>query len=93
LRVVTRDTLLQRLLTPHLAGFRDAYPLVDLELIISNQPPGLNREAHVAVSPTNTPDEQLVGRRAASIAFAVCGSRLSFCRSSPLPTPASVSRD
>ena len=74
LRVVTRDTLLQRLLTPHLAGFRDAYPLVDLELIISNQPPGLNREAHVAVSPTNTPDEQLVGRRAASIAFAVYGA-------------------
>ncbi|NQV82078.1 MAG: LysR family transcriptional regulator [Alphaproteobacteria bacterium] len=74
LRVVTRDTLLQRLLTPHLAGFREAYPLVDLELIISNQPPGLNREAHVAVSPTNTPDEQLVGRRAASIAFAVYGA-------------------
>ncbi len=28
----------------------------------------------MAVSPTNTPDEQLVGRRAASIAFAVYGA-------------------
>jgi DNA-binding transcriptional LysR family regulator len=74
LRVVTRDTLLQRLLTPQLANFRESYPLVELELIISNQPPSLNREAHVAVSPTNTPDEQLVGRRAASIAFAVYGA-------------------
>ena len=74
LRVVTRDTLLQRLLTPHLAGFRESYPLVDLELAVSNQPPGLDREAHVAVSPTNTPDERLVGRRAAAIAFAVYGA-------------------
>jgi DNA-binding transcriptional LysR family regulator len=73
LRVVTRDTLLQRLLTPQLASFRESYPLVELELIISNQPPSLNREAHVAISPTNTPDEQLVGRRAASIAFAIYG--------------------
>jgi len=74
LRVVTRDTLLQRLLTPQLASFREPYPLVELELIISNQPPSLNREAHVAVSPTNTPDEQLVGRRAASIVFAIYGA-------------------
>lgn len=74
LRVVTRDTLLQRLLTPHLAGFRESFPLVELELVISNQPPGLNREAQVAISPTNDPDEQLVGRRAAGIAFAVYGA-------------------
>ncbi len=74
LRVVTRDTLLQRLLTPHLAGFRESYPLVELELAVSNQPPGLDREAHVAVSPTNAPDERLVGRRAAGIAFAIYGA-------------------
>lgn len=74
LRVVTRDTLLQRLLTPHLAGFRESFPLVELELAVSNQPPGLDREAHVAVSPTNAPDERLVGRRACGIAFAVYGA-------------------
>lgn len=74
LRVVTRDTLLQRLLTPHLAGFRESYPLVELELVISNQPPGLDREAQVAISPTNDPDERLVGRRAVGIAFAVYGA-------------------
>ncbi len=74
LRVTTRDTLLQRLLTPYLARFASSYPLVELELVVSNQPPGLNRDAHVAVAPTNSPDETLIGRRLATIATAVYGS-------------------
>ena len=69
--VTTTDTIIENLLTPHLAAFRRAYPGIVLELIIDNQNINLSkRQADVAVRPTRNPPETLVGRRIADIAVA-----------------------
>jgi len=72
LRIATSDALLQALLTPILAEFREAYPEVRLELALGN--PSLNlsrRDADVAVRATDRPPETLVGRRVAGLAWAL----------------------
>jgi DNA-binding transcriptional LysR family regulator len=69
--VTTTDTIIENLLSPHLAAFRRAYPGIVLELIIDNQNVNLSkRQADVAVRPTRNPPETLVGRRIADIAVA-----------------------
>ncbi len=74
LRVTTSDSLLVHLLTPLLARFRQRYPDVRLDLIIGNQALNLSkRDADVAVRATDNPPENLVGKRAARIAWALYG--------------------
>lgn len=76
LRVTTTDSLLFGLLSPLFAKFRQAYPDVALEVVVSNQLFNLSRrEAEVALRPGNTPPETLVGRRIGVIAQAVYGHR------------------
>jgi len=72
LRITTTDTLLTGLLSPVLADFRGQYPDIALEIVVSNAQLNLSRrDADVAVRPTASPAENLVGRRAGTIAQAV----------------------
>jgi DNA-binding transcriptional LysR family regulator len=72
LRVTTNDTLLVHLMTGVFAAFRKAYPEIALDVVVSNQALNLSkRDADVAVRATDRPPEALIGRRAASIAWAV----------------------
>jgi DNA-binding transcriptional LysR family regulator len=70
-RVTTTDTLVE-LLTPMLASFRSAHPEITLELAASNAIFNLSRrDADVAVRPSIDPPELLVGRRVATVSFAL----------------------
>jgi DNA-binding transcriptional LysR family regulator len=72
LRVTTTDTIGVTFGPPHIAAFRKAYPGIQVELVAVNQRMSLSRrDADVAIRPTNTPPEALVGRRVARIAWAV----------------------
>lgn len=73
-RVTTTDTLLHGLLSPVFARFREANPEITLEVAVSNQLFSLSkREADVALRPSGSPPESLVGRRLGSIAQAIYG--------------------
>ncbi len=83
LRVTTNDTLLVHLLTPLLAQFRQQCPDVRLDMVLSNQALNLSkRDADVAIRATDNPPENLVGRRVATIAWALYGRAADF----PEPT-------
>jgi DNA-binding transcriptional LysR family regulator len=72
LRVTTNDTVLVHMMTGIFAGFRKAYPEIVLDVVVSNQALNLSkRDADVAVRATDRPPEALIGRRAATIAWAV----------------------
>jgi DNA-binding transcriptional LysR family regulator len=73
-RVTTTDTLIP-FLTPVCARFRLIHPEVQIELIVSQERLNLSRrDADVALRPTSTPPETLVGRRVAGIAMAIYGA-------------------
>lgn len=84
-RVTAPDTVGAGFLEPHLRAFRQAYPGIHLELAISNAFFSLSkREADVAIRPTRTPPEELVGRRLSDVAWAVyAGSR--YLEEAPRP--------
>ena len=85
LRVTTNDTLLVNLLTPIFAGFCAACPDVRLDVVLSNQALNLSkRDADVAIRATDSPPETLVGRRAATIGWALYG------RAADFPAPGGV---
>src|SRR3989440_9659868 len=72
LRVTTNDTALIYLMTDVFAGFRRAYPEISLDVVVANQALNLSkRDADVAIRATDRPPETLIGRRAATIAWAV----------------------
>src|SRR6185312_12301200 len=75
LRVTTNDTLLVHLMTEVFAAFRKAYPEIVLDVVVSNQALNLSkRDADVAVRATDRPPDALIGRRAASIGWAIYGA-------------------
>jgi DNA-binding transcriptional LysR family regulator len=75
LRVTTNDTVLLHMMTGVFAAFRKAYPEILLDVVVSNQALNLSkRDADVAVRATDRPPDALIGRRAASIAWAVFAS-------------------
>ncbi|MDI9246435.1 LysR family transcriptional regulator [Marinobacter sp. CHS3-4] len=75
-RVTTTDTLFKGVLAPLFQQFRKDYPDISLEIVISNQLHSLSkREADIAMRPTSTPPETLIGRKAGVIQQAVYGSR------------------
>jgi DNA-binding transcriptional LysR family regulator len=70
-RVTTTDTLVE-MVTPMLASFRSAHPEITLELNASNAIFNLSRrDADAAIRPAQEPPDLLVGRRVATIAFAL----------------------
>ena len=75
-RVTTLDSLLVGFLAPVFAAFQAAYRDIALEVVVSNQLFSLSRrEADVAIRPSSAPQESLVGRKLATLAFAVYGRR------------------
>ena len=87
-RVTTNDSLLIHLLTPLFAAFRRQMPTLRLDVVLANQALNLSkRDADVAVRATDHPPENLVGRRVATIAWALYGRRADH----PRPGPAGVS--
>lgn len=88
LRVTTNDSLLVHLLMPLLAKFRQACPSVRLDVVLGNQSLNLSkRDADVAIRATDSPPDNLVGRRVARIGWALYGLAAQF------PTPDTVSYD
>ncbi len=79
LRVTTNDTLLVHLLTPVFGKFTHACPEVRLDVVLTNQALNLSkRDADVAIRATDNPPETLVGRRVATIAWALSGRAQDF---------------
>ena len=75
-RVTTVDSLLAGLLSPIFSDFRKRHPDISLEVALSVQLFNLSkREADVAIRPTRTPPETLVGRKIGMIAQAVYGRK------------------
>jgi DNA-binding transcriptional LysR family regulator len=67
LRVTTNDALFNYLLAPVLTSFRKAFPDIQLDVLVMNQPLNLSRrDADIAVRSTYAPPETLVGRRISS---------------------------
>jgi DNA-binding transcriptional LysR family regulator len=75
-RVTTTDTLYLNVLLPIFAAFRLANPLIRLDVVIGNQALNLSkRDADVAIRASDTPGETLVGRRLATLNWAIYGRR------------------
>jgi DNA-binding transcriptional LysR family regulator len=76
LSVTTTDSMLATLLAQPFAAFRRAYPDIRLNINIENRALNLShRDADVAIRASNQPPDVLVGRRIASIAWAVYGPK------------------
>jgi DNA-binding transcriptional LysR family regulator len=74
-RVTTTDTLMASILPGVLAEFHAAHPGIQVELGVSNLMLNLSkRDADVAIRPAKDPPDTLIGRRVATIAFAIYGS-------------------
>jgi len=70
--VVTTTDSLAPIVCPAVARFRVTNPLVRVHLKLSNRDADLSRhEAEVAIRPTRTPPESLIGRRAATFGYGV----------------------
>jgi DNA-binding transcriptional LysR family regulator len=81
LLVTTSDALLVHLLTPLFAKFQLTYPRMRLEVVLANQALNLSkRDADIAIRATDKPPENLVGRRAARIGWALYGRAADFQR-------------
>lgn len=75
LRVSASDGLAEGYLVPVLARFSRTMPSLAIELVVDNQFADLRRrEADIAVRPSETPGEDLVGRRAGKLAHALYGA-------------------
>jgi DNA-binding transcriptional LysR family regulator len=80
LRVTTTDSLYATLLAPMFASFREAYPEIRLDIIVSNAALNLSRrDADVAIRATSEPPDTLIGRRVGPMPWGVyarAGSKL-----------------
>ncbi|RDI60009.1 LysR family transcriptional regulator [Microvirga subterranea] len=85
LRITTNDSLLVHLLTPLFVKFRRQCRDVRLDIVLANQELNLSRrDADVAIRATDHPPENLVGRRVATIAWALYG------RGEDFPEPSGI---
>ncbi len=73
-RITTTDTLFMHLLIPIFRAFRQSNPGIRLDIVIGNQALNLSRrDADIAIRASDSPPETLVGRRLATLAWAVYG--------------------
>ncbi|MDQ6992900.1 MAG: LysR family transcriptional regulator [Mariprofundus sp.] len=76
LRVTAINSMASTVLMPMFASFSQRYTDVDLHLLASNKNISLvERDADVAIRLTNTPTDTLVGKRFATVATTLYGSR------------------
>ncbi|WP_338090059.1 LysR family transcriptional regulator [Natronospirillum operosum] len=74
--ITTTDSMMAGLLAPLFAEFRTRYPGITLDVAVSNQLFNLTkREADVAIRPSNSPPDTLVGRKLVDLGMAVYGAR------------------
>lgn len=72
LRVTTTNSLYASLLAPIFASFREAYPEIRMDIIVSNAALNLSRrDADVAIRATGEPPDTLVGRKVGSMPWGV----------------------
>jgi DNA-binding transcriptional LysR family regulator len=92
LRVTTNDSLLVELLTPLFAAFMKQCPDIKLDVLLGNQALNLSkRDADVAIRATDNPPENLIGRRAAKIGWALYGRATDFPEGPP-PDPSELAQ-
>ena len=76
LRVTAINNMASSVFMPMFASFSQTYPRVDLHIEVSNLDSSLaQREADVAIRLTNSPADTLIGKRVATVASTVYGSR------------------
>lgn len=76
LRVTAVNIMANTVLAPIFSRFSEAHPEIDLQIVVSNADISLaERQADVALRVTNDPVETLLGKRIASVASTVYGSR------------------
>ena len=69
--VTTTDTMASEFLGPHLRAFCEAFPGINVDLVLDSEFYNLSkRQADIAIRPTLSPPETLVGRRLCAVAFA-----------------------
>jgi DNA-binding transcriptional LysR family regulator len=75
-RLTTTDTLLAGGMADCFASFRQAYPDITLEIMVSNTFFNLSRrECDIAIRPSSEPPPQLIGRRLGKLSSAIYGHR------------------
>ncbi|MFM2160782.1 MAG: hypothetical protein RLZZ383_294 [Pseudomonadota bacterium] len=75
LRITATVSLGERFLAPIVAGFLEAYPAVDLEVLLTDRPVDLISEGFdVAIRAGELPDSSLVARRIGSSTYRIVGS-------------------
>ena len=70
IRLTTTDSIALTCLPRYLNDFRQLHPEIEVELVMTNQRLDLTRlDADISVRPSRNPPEQLIGRKACSLAF------------------------
>ena len=73
--VTTTETFIDAAVAGHLARFRERYPDIELTLTLTNEALSLSRRAaDIAIRPSTSPPETLVGVRVSGLAFAIYGT-------------------
>ncbi len=76
LRIAAINNMASSVLMPMFASFNQAYPLIDLHIMVSNSDLSLSqREADIAIRLTNTPTDTLIGKNMVTVASAIYGGR------------------
>lgn len=85
IRVTMPDVIAANLLMPDLVAFMDAYPEIDLKVLVSYSVLNLTkREADVAIRLSDRPSEHLIGRKAIRYHIATYASK-AYLKRYPLP--------
>ncbi len=91
IRVTMVDVIATHLLMPDLTEFRELYPNIELEVIITYEPLDLTRrEADVAIRFVKNPPDHFIGRRLATVANAAYATQ-DYLDRHDLADPTSVS--
>jgi len=76
LRVTAINNMASSVLMPMFSSFSQAYPQVDLHIVVSNIDSSLaQREADVAIRLTNSPTDTLIGKRMVTVASTIYGNQ------------------
>lgn len=74
--VTTTDTFMNNMLARHLAAFHELHPNISVELTLTNSRLNLSRQdADIAIRPSYSPHDTLVGQRVAPLGFGIYASR------------------
>ena len=84
IRLTTTDSIALSCLPAHLRAFREIYPDIEVELVMTNLRLDLGRlDADVSLRPSRNPPEQLIGRKACGLAFAAYGPKVGIIGHAP----------